>query len=370
MAKNLNQIATAATSILSTDKMYIARSPFGATDDRYILGSSIISQFLAAANASTGVILRSNGTNFVASTTTFANTYTAGAVLIASSSNVVSGVTTANSSVLVTSSSGIPVQSGTMTNGQMIIGSTGATPVVGTIAAGTGITVTTGAGSLTVGLEANASTGVILRSNGSNFVASTSTFADTYTAGAVLIAGSSNAVSGVTTANSSVLVTSNAGIPVQSGTLTDGQMIIGSTGATPQVATISAGSGISVTPGAGTLTIGLSGSASFVYNNVTGATQTMVANAGYIANNSGSTVAFTLPSTAAIGTIMEVIGNCSGGWSIAQNASQIIHHAGTSTTAGVTGSVVTVERYDCIKLICTVTDLEWSTFSAGNLTFN
>lgn len=45
MGKNINQITTAASSILATDKMYLGRSPFGLTDDRYILGSSIISQF-------------------------------------------------------------------------------------------------------------------------------------------------------------------------------------------------------------------------------------------------------------------------------------------------------------------------------------
>jgi hypothetical protein len=45
MGKNINQITTAATSVLSTDKMYIGRSPFGVTDDRYILGSSLITQF-------------------------------------------------------------------------------------------------------------------------------------------------------------------------------------------------------------------------------------------------------------------------------------------------------------------------------------
>ena len=47
MGKNINQITTAVPSILSTDKLYLGRSPFGVTDDRYILGSSIIAQLLA-----------------------------------------------------------------------------------------------------------------------------------------------------------------------------------------------------------------------------------------------------------------------------------------------------------------------------------
>jgi hypothetical protein len=44
----------------------------------------------------------------------------------------------------------------------------------------------------------------------------------------------------------------------------------------------------------------------------------------YIANNA-SRVVFTLPSTVAIGTILEVVGKGAGGWKIAQNASQLIH---------------------------------------------
>jgi len=63
MGKNINQIATAATSILSTDKMYIGRSPFGLTDDRYILGSSILSQLLSSATAApvSGIIPYATG---------------------------------------------------------------------------------------------------------------------------------------------------------------------------------------------------------------------------------------------------------------------------------------------------------------------
>lgn len=52
MGKNINQILTAASSVLSTDKLYIGRSPFGLTDDRYILGSSLIQQFSVQSGSS------------------------------------------------------------------------------------------------------------------------------------------------------------------------------------------------------------------------------------------------------------------------------------------------------------------------------
>lgn len=39
------------------------------------------------------------------------------------------------------------------------------------------------------------------------------------------------------------------------GAMTDGQLVIGSTGTTPAIASLTAGSGITVTPGAGTITL-------------------------------------------------------------------------------------------------------------------
>ncbi len=62
-------------------------------------------------------------------------------------------------------------------------------------------------------------TGTILRSNGTNWVASTSTFADTYSASALLYSNGANTVTGLATANSSVLITSSGGVPSLSTTL-------------------------------------------------------------------------------------------------------------------------------------------------------
>lgn len=103
------------------------------------------------------------------------------------------------------------------------------------------------------------SAGTILRSNGTNWVNSTATFADTYTASNLLYSNGANTVTGLATANSAALVTSSTGVPVWSSTMTDGQVIIGSTGATPVAASLTAGSGIAITPGAGTITIAATG---------------------------------------------------------------------------------------------------------------
>jgi hypothetical protein len=56
----------------------------------------------------TGTILRADGTNWVASTSTYPNTNAVSTLLYASSANVMSALATANSGVLTTSSSGVP----------------------------------------------------------------------------------------------------------------------------------------------------------------------------------------------------------------------------------------------------------------------
>ncbi len=62
-------------------------------------------------------------------------------------------------------------------------------------------------------------TGTILRANGTNWVASTATFADTYAASVLLYSNGANAVTGLATANDGVLITSGAGAPSISSTL-------------------------------------------------------------------------------------------------------------------------------------------------------
>jgi len=55
--------------------------------------------------------------------------------------------------------------------------------------------------------------------------------------------------------NSAVLTTTSAGVPTWKGPLTNGQLVVGSTGASPVAATLTGGTGISVSNGAGSITI-------------------------------------------------------------------------------------------------------------------
>jgi hypothetical protein len=161
--------------------------------------------------------------------------------------------------------------------------------------------------------------------------------------------------------DSAVLVTGSTGTPVWSGTMTNGQIIIGSTGATPTAATLTAGAGISITNGAASITIAATG-AGETWSVVTTATNMVVGN-GYI-TNSGSQVVLTLPTTAAVGTSLSVIGMGSGGWQIAQNASQNVQVGSVSSTVGTGGTVTSANRYDSIDLICTVANTTWTVLGA------
>jgi hypothetical protein len=115
----------------------------------------------------------------------------------------------------------------------------------------------------TVGLAGN-----IIRSNGTINNYSTATFADTYAASNLLYSNGANTVTGLTSVNSASLITNSTGVPAWSATMTNGQVIIGSTGSTPTAATLTAGTNISITNAAGSITIAASGPASNAINQV------------------------------------------------------------------------------------------------------
>jgi hypothetical protein len=98
--------------------------------------------------------------------------------------------------------------------------------------------------------------------------------------------------------------------------------------------------------------------------------QTGVTNNGYI-TNSGSQVIITLPSTASVGSIIEVVGIGAGGWKIAQESNHQIHFGIVNSTSGATGYVQSTQTYDAIKLLCTTTNNEYTVLSAiGNIDIN
>lgn len=171
--------------------------------------------------------------------------------------------------------------------------------------------------------------------------------ADTVTQHDLLIGGAANAITSLA--------------------LTNGQLAIGSTGADPVAASITAGTGITVTPGAGTITIASTVVASAAWTFVAGTTQAAVANNYYAATNAGQTT-FTLPATAAQGTVLAFLATTAAGWTLVENTGQSIQ-VGSSVTTTTTGSVTTTAIGDIIYLVCSTANTKWfATGEIGNLT--
>jgi hypothetical protein len=112
------------------------------------------------------------------------------------------------------------------------------------------------------------------------------------------------------------------------------------------------------------------GGASTVWNDVTGASDNLFTNNGYITNSS-SLVTLTLPAAATVGDTFYVNGKGTGGWLIAQNAGQSIYFGGISTTAGASGSLASTNKNDCVTIVCVATDTDFVVVSSiGNITIS
>ena len=217
------------------------------------------------------------------------------------------------------------------------------------------------------GASAVGANGTLAQSNGLIYTFTTATYPSTTTANQLLYSSATNTVSGLATANSATLVTGATGVPAFTGSMTNGQVLIGSTGATPVLSTLTAAGGITITNAAGSITISGTGGG-FSWTEVTALAQTMVANNGYVASNAGQVV-LTLPASSVIGDTVKVQGKGAGGWKVAQNAGQTIYFNSSTTTAGVTGYIESTQRYNSVELVCITNTSEWAVNSAsGNLT--
>jgi len=114
--------------------------------------------------------------------------------------------------------------------------------------------------------------------------------------------------------------------------------------------------------------IGGPAGAGLTYNEVTGTSETLVANNAYTSNNAGL-VTLTLPATATIGDIIEIGGKGAGGWRVAQLAGQTIHFGTLDTTTGTGGRLDSTNTFDVIRIRCTTANTDWRVESSqGNIT--
>lgn len=96
---------------------------------------------------------------------------------------------------------------------------------------------------------------------------------------------------------------------------------------------------------------------------------TIAINQYYVIDNGASLVTLTLPATMAQGAVFKVIGNSSGGWTIAQLAGQSIKIGNVATTVGVGGSLSSSNAGDCIEVMCIVANTTYRVLSVvGNPT--
>lgn len=104
------------------------------------------------------------------------------------------------------------------------------------------------------------------------------------------------------------------------------------------------------------------------WSEVTGTTQALAVNTGYILNHATTMIVATLPSTAAVGDVIRIVGKGAAMWKVAQNASQYIRFAGLTTTTGTGGYLQAENAYDCIEIMCTTANNGWTVISSiGNI---
>lgn len=104
------------------------------------------------------------------------------------------------------------------------------------------------------------------------------------------------------------------------------------------------------------------------WNVVTGSTQACAVNNAYFANHNG-TLAFTLPSTAAVGDTIQICQMFAGqGFTVAVNTGETIYIGNTNTTT-TTGTLASTADGDWIELVCRVANTDWQcNVKSGNIT--
>ena len=144
-------------------------------------------------------------------------------------------------------------------------------------------------------LAGTATSNQILQSGASSApVWSTATYPATTTANQLLYSSANNVISGLPTTSSACLVTTSGGVPAWSSSMTNGQVIIGSTGSTPVASTLTAGTNITITNGPGSITINSTAVGSGSFQWIATQTASSSASLNFNSNFSSTYIAYRL----------------------------------------------------------------------------
>ena len=165
----------------------------------------------------------------------------------------------------------------------------------------------------------------------------------------------------------SLQVGNGTGTMTQLGVATNGQLPIGSTGADPVLATITAGTGISVTNGAGSITIASTAS-SYSWVDQTTTSRTLSANTAYVSTSTANgLITYTLPATAAVGDTYRIVGKSTGGWVLQAAAGQVVNVGSVATTTA--GTVASSNAFDTVEIVCITANTAFSIISGVSADF-
>ncbi len=283
-------------------------------------------------------------------TTTIGNS--SGAALVFAA-NANSSISTNNQSFTLTTGTGDITISNDNTTKTMTIGSASTTQF--TITSG-GMTIDSNVGTTNSSLTKSGTGNLNITQSGTgsvNLIGTTVTIAGSSTPTSVEFGNSSSSITGLI-GQSSVGNTSSISFDTGSGTI--------------NIGTNSIAHAVNIFNNTGRLNIFTgTGGINLPSIEVTTTSITLVPGINYVMNNN-SLITATLPSGAA-GNLIKICGLGSGGWKIAQLASQTINTDGHSTTTGIGGSLSSSNRYDCVELMFVSTVSLTIRSSNGTLTF-
>ena len=157
VAGNINTVGTGSITIAGAGSTLTTQLT-GLTNHAVLVGAGTEIITKVGPSAIAGQVLQSSGAaaDPAFSTATYPSTTTINQILYSSSTNVVSGLATANRAVFTTGATGVPVMT-PLTDGQIIIGSTAGSPAAASITSSdSSITITPGSNSINLTMTGGA----------------------------------------------------------------------------------------------------------------------------------------------------------------------------------------------------------------------